>query len=80
MEGSKLYNGIGRGESLSYLGFQGITRTISLEDAIDSLAGGSYVSEEILKDSSNRERLLESIDRLKKQLEEAEAIILRANK
>ena len=80
MKGSTLYNDIGRGESLSYLGFQGKIRTTSLENAIDSIAGCSYASEEILKDSSNRERLLESIGRLKKQLEEAEAIILRANK
>ena len=80
MKGSALYNDIGRGESLSYLGFQGKIRTTSLENAIDSIAGCSYASEEILKNSNNRERLLEVINKLKKQINEAEALILRANK
>ena len=80
MKGSTLYNDIGRGESISYIGFQGTIRTVSLENAIDMLAGSSYAGEEILKNSNNRERLLEVINKLKKQINEAEALILRANK
>ena len=75
MNGSKIYNDIGRGQLVKYKGADGRTRFMTVTEALDIIPHGSSRAEAILECKDNRHILYAALDRLKIQIAEVENAI-----